>query len=78
MNRIALFLLFLLSCQPAYANVHFGSLTAGKDVTIKEAKSTEKTASKDMHGTAELKLTAQNEYVQVGYAVNEARDLNRW
>jgi hypothetical protein len=42
-------------------------------VTIKEAKNTEKTASKDMKGTAELSLSVQNEYVQVSYAVNEAR-----
>jgi len=73
MKRITFFLLFLLSCQPADANVYFGSLTAGNDVTIKEAKNTEKTASKSMKGTAELSLSVQNEYVQVGYAVNEAR-----
>ncbi|MDQ7011819.1 MAG: hemagglutinin repeat-containing protein, partial [Mariprofundaceae bacterium] len=52
-------------------------LTAGHNVTIKEAKRTEKTASKDMRGTAELKVTAQNEYVQVGYAVNEARKAEK-
>jgi len=49
------------------------NLTAGNDVTIKEAKNTEKTASKEMKGKAELSLSVQNEYVQVGYAVNEAR-----
>jgi len=73
MKHLALLLLFLLLCQPAYANVYFESLTAGHDVTIKEAKDTEKTASKDMKGTAELKLSVKNEYVQVTYAVNEAR-----
>jgi len=49
------------------------NLSATHDVSITEAKNTEKTASKQMHGKAELSLSVQNEYVQVGYAVNEAR-----
>ncbi|HEB57139.1 MAG TPA: filamentous hemagglutinin N-terminal domain-containing protein, partial [Gammaproteobacteria bacterium] len=53
------------------------SLTAGNDVNIIEAKSTEKTASNDMKGSAELSLMAKNEYVQIGYVVNEAQKAKK-
>lgn len=53
MKCIRLFLFFIFLCQPVYANVYFGGLTSN-DVNIVEGKNTEKTASKDMKGKAEL------------------------
>jgi len=73
MKCIKLFLFFIFLCQPAYANVYFGGLTSN-DVNIVEGKNTEKTASKDMKGKAELKVSAKNEYVQIAYAVKAAKE----
>jgi len=50
------------------------NLTADGDVSVIEAKNTEKTASKEMKGTAELKVTVKNEYVQIAYAVKAAKE----
>ena len=48
------------------------NLTASNDVTVKEAKNTTTTDSSHAHGDITFKATAQNEFVQVGYAVDDA------
>ncbi len=53
------------------------SLSADNDVTIEEAKDTENTTAKDLQGSAELKLTAKNEYVQIAYAVKAAKEAKQ-
>jgi len=40
MGRIAFFLLFLISCQPAYANVHFENLNISADMATKSGEDT--------------------------------------
>ncbi|HEY9203757.1 MAG TPA: hemagglutinin repeat-containing protein, partial [Sulfurimonas sp.] len=48
------------------------NLQATNDITIKEAKETTDIDSKEAHGKAELKATLKNEYVQIGYVVDDA------
>jgi len=49
------------------------TLNADNNVSIEAAQNTEQTTRREMEGTAELRLTAQNEYVQIGYALEAAQ-----
>jgi len=48
------------------------NLQATNNITIKEAKETTTTNSSSAHGKVELKGTLKNEFVQIGYAVDDA------
>ena len=47
-------------------------LTASNNVDIQEAKETTTTDSSSVHGEAKLNFTVKNEFVQIGYAVDDA------
>ncbi|MGE4511685.1 MAG: hemagglutinin repeat-containing protein, partial [Sulfurimonadaceae bacterium] len=48
------------------------NLQATNNITIKEAKETTTTNSSSAHGKVELKGTLKNEFVQIGYAIDDA------